>query len=69
MSARPYQMILTNPAALAHITGIARICIHAAHRLDTITPRTACDLLAADAMRARADAIATVGLNREGIDA
>ena len=69
MTARPYQIILTNPAALAHITGIARMCIHAARRFDTITPRTACDLLAADAMRDRADAIATVGLHREGIEA
>jgi hypothetical protein len=69
MSARPYQIILTEPAALAHITGIARMCIHAARRFDKTTPATGCDLIAAEAMRLRADQIARVGLKREGIEA
>jgi len=67
MTARPYDLIFDQPAALAHITGMARACLHAARRFDQTTPANACEVLAQDAMRLRADRIALVGLRREGL--
>jgi len=67
MTARPYDLIFDHPTALDHITGMARLCLHAARRCDTQTPATACEVLVHDATRLRADRIALVGLRREGL--
>lgn len=68
MIARPYALILDHPAALAHITGLARACLYAACRIHNAPPKNACEALAHDHIRLRADGIARVGLRREGID-
>lgn len=67
MTLRPYTAIFAHPAALAHITGIARLCLHAARRCDQTPPANGCEALAHDHMRMRADNIARVGLDREGV--
>jgi hypothetical protein len=64
---RPYDAIFAHPKALAHITGIARLCLHAARRCDRTPPASGCEALAQEHMRQRADRIARVGLDREGI--
>lgn len=69
MTQRPYNLIFKHPAALAHITGMARLCLHAARKHDTTPPKTGCEALAQDHMRLRADNIARVGLHLEGIEA
>jgi len=67
MTARAYDLIFDHPTALDHITGMARLCLHAARRFDQTTAANACEVLAHDAMRLRADRIALVGLRREGL--
>ena len=62
--ARPYQRIWEEPAALARITGIARLVLHAARRTDTLPVSTPAELTAAQAIRDRADAIAQTALKK-----
>lgn len=63
--ARPYQRIWGNPAALARVTGIARLVLHAARRTDDLTARSPAEVTAADAIRNRADAIAQTALGKD----